>query len=93
MKALWQYNGADIVYDRNFLKVQTRQQPKSADLPKRYYARQDTINDIEDYYLHVTYPENYDYRHLSGAEVVYYPNRQEFRIWNHTMAVDLDDLD
>lgn len=92
MKALWQYNGADISYDRNFLKVQPRQQPKSADFPHKYYTRQDTINEIEDYYIHVTYPESHDYRHLSGAEVVYYPNRQEYRIWNHVMAVSLDDL-
>lgn len=92
MKALWQYNGADISYDRNFLKVQPRQQPKSADFPHKYYTRQDTINEIEDYYIHVTYPDSHDYRHLSGAEVVYYPNRQEYRIWNHAMAVDIDDL-
>ena len=92
MKALWQYNGADISYDRNFLKVQPRQQPKSADFPHKYYTRQDTINEIEDYYIHVTYPESHDYRHLSGAEIVYYPNRQEYRIWNHAMAVNLDDL-
>lgn len=92
MKALWQYNGADICYDRNFLKVQPRQQPKSADLPHKYYTRQDTINEIEDYYIHVTYPDSHDYRHLSGAEIVYYPNRQEYRVWNHTMAVSLDDL-
>lgn len=92
MKALWQYNGAHISYDRNFLKVQPRQQPKSADFPHKYYTRQDTINEIEDYYIHVTYPDSHDYRHLSGAEVVYYPNRQEYRIWNHAMAVDIDDL-
>lgn len=92
MKALWQYNGVDISYDRNFLKVQPRQQSKSADFPHKYYTRQDTINEIEDYYIHVTYPESHDYRHLSGAEVVYYPNRQEYRIWNHAMAVSLDDL-
>lgn len=92
MKALWQYNGADICYNRNFLKVQTRQQNKSADLVHRYYTRQDTINEIEDYYIHITYPEGHDYRHLSGAEIVYYPNRQEFRLWNHAMAVSMDDL-
>ena len=92
LKALWQYNGADITYDRNFLKVQPRQVPRSADLVHRYYTRQDTINDIEDYYIHVTYPQGHDYRHLSGAEIVYYPTRQEFRVWNHAMAVDLKDL-
>lgn len=92
MKALWQYNGADISYDRNFLKIQPKQQPKSSDFPHKYYARQDTINEIEDYYVHITYPESHDYRHLSGAEIVYYPNRQEYRIWNHAMAVNIDDL-
>ena len=92
LKALWQYNGSDITYDRNFLKVQPRQQPRSADLVHKYYSRKDTINDIEDYYIHINYPKGYDYKHLSGAEIVYYPTRQEFRIWNHTMAVDLKDL-
>lgn len=93
IKALWQYNGADISYNRNFLKVQPKQQPKSADLIHKYYTRQDTINEIEDYYIHITYPDTHDYRHLSGGEIVYYPNRQEYRIWNHSMAVSLDDLD
>lgn len=92
MKALWQYNGADISYNRNFLNIQTRQQSRSADFPHRYYTRQDTINDIEDYYIHITYPKGHDYNHLSGAEIVYYPTRQEYRIWNHAKAVSLDDL-
>lgn len=35
---------------------------------------------------------NKDYRHLTGAEIVYYPTRQEFRIWQHQPAVDLADL-
>lgn len=92
MKALWQNNEADIVFDRNFLKVQPKQQPKSADFPHVYYTRQDTLNNVEDYYISSTYKSGYDYRHLSGAEVVYYPNRQEFRIWNHVPAVSMDDL-
>lgn len=91
-KALWQYNGADICYDRNFLKVQPRQQNKSADLPHVYYARQDTINEIEDSYISATSQSGHDYRHLSGAEIVYYPTRQEYRIWNHAKAHDLNDL-
>lgn len=90
MKALWQYHGADIVYDRNFLKVQPRQQNKSADLPHQYYSRKDTINEIEDSYIHITYPKDKDYRHLSGGEIVYYPNRQEYRVWNHVIAADTD---
>jgi hypothetical protein len=39
LKALWQYNGCDIEYNNNFLKIQPRQNAKSADLPHVYYAR------------------------------------------------------
>ncbi len=91
LKALWQYNGCDIEYNNNFLKIQPRQNAKSADLPHVYYARQDKINEVEDSYVDATAPTGSDYRHLSGAEIVYYPLRQEYRIWNHAMAVDLDD--
>lgn len=91
LKALWQYNGCDIEYNNNFLKIQPRQNAKSADLPHVYYARQDKINEVEDSYVDATAPSGADYRHLSGAEIVYYPLRQEYRVWNHAMAVDLDD--
>ena len=91
LKALWQYNGCDIEYNNNFLKIQPRQNAKSADLPHVYYARQDKINEVEDSYVDATAPKGSDYRHLSGAEIVYYPLRQEYRVWNHAMAVDLDD--
>ena len=91
LKALWQYNGADVTYNRDFLDLQLKQQNKSADLPHSYYARKDTINEIEDSYVEATTPKGSDYRHLSGAEIVYYENRQEFRIWNHVRAVDIAD--
>lgn len=91
LKALWQYNGCDIEYNNNFLKIQPRQNAKSADLPHVYYARQNKINEVEDSYVDATAPAGSDYRHLSGAEIVYYPLRQEYRVWNHAMAVDLDD--
>ena len=94
-KALWQYNGGDVVYNRDFIKIQPKQQFKSADFPHKYYYRQDTINEIEDYYYGQAITNtktNADYRHLAGAEIVYYPNLQEFRICNHVMAVSKDDL-
>lgn len=92
MKALYQYNGADILYNRNFLETQPKQQRLSADLPHEYYARQDTFNDIYDSYKQAT-AYNKDYDHLSGSEIVYYPNRQEYRICSHQKAVSLDDKD
>ena len=93
-KHIWQYNGADICYDRNYLKTSTNWNIKSADLLHQYYDRQDGINDVEDYYHNLGTKEtskgtaNFD--HLSGGEIVYYPNRQEYRIWNHALAVDID---
>lgn len=90
MKALWQYNGCDIEYNSDFLKIQTRQQNKSADLPHNYFARAKYINEVEDSYI-MAEVGKHDYRHLSGGEIVYYPNRQEFRVWNHVPAVDVDD--
>ena len=92
LKALWQHNGADLSYDRNFLKVQPKQQPRSADLIRNYYARQDRVNSVEDYYVGATTETKYDYRHLSGAEIVYYKNRNEYRIWQHAQAVDVNSL-
>lgn len=90
MKALWQYNGCDIEYNSDFLKVQTRQQNKSADLPHNYFARTKYINEVEDSYI-MAQVGKHDYRHLSGGEIVYYQNRQEFRVWNHVPAIDVDD--
>lgn len=91
-KALFQYNGVDITYNKNFLTIQPRQQHRSAELISYYFERQDTINEIYDYYASRT-AENKDYRHLSGAEITYYPYRQEFRIWHHVPAINLDNLD
>ena len=90
MKSLWQYNGCDIDYNSDFLKIQTRQQNKSADLPHNYFARTKHINEVEDSYV-MAEVGKHDYRHLSGGEIVYYPNRQEFRVWNHVPAIDVDD--
>ena len=91
LKSIWQYNGEDIVFNRDFLKIQPEKQVKSIDFPHKYYTRQDTINEIEDYYIGIT-SGNLDYRHLSGSEIVYYPNCQEYRIWTHSRAVDLNEL-
>ena len=91
LKALYQYNGYDIEYNPNFLEVQPKQHNRSADLPK-YYSRWDTVNEIYDSYKQFTLPEGsgFNYDHLAGAEIVYYPTRNEFRVWNHVKAIDAD---
>ena len=90
LKALYQYNGYDIEYNPNFLEIEPKQHNRSADLPK-YYSRWDTINDIYDCYKRFSTPD-FNYDHLAGAEIVYYPTRNEFRVWNHAEAIDVDSL-
>jgi hypothetical protein len=91
LKALYQYNGYDIEYNPNFLEIDPKQHNRSADLPK-YYSRWDTINEIYDSYKRFSAPIGFNYDHLAGAEIVYYPTRNEFRIWNHAEAIDIDSL-
>ncbi len=91
LKALYQYNGYDIEYNPNFLEVQTKQHNKSAYFPQ-YYSRWDSVNEIYDSYKRFQAPIGFNYDHLAGAEIVYYPTRNEFRVWNHVEAIDVDSL-
>ena len=45
---------------------------------------------IEDYYKSKTSP-NKDYSNLAGAEIVRYENLDEYRIWNHVKAVNIEE--
>lgn len=91
LKALYQYNGYDIEYNPNFLEIEPKQHNRSADLPK-YYSRWDTVNDVYDSYKRFSAYVGFNYDHLAGAEIVYYPTRNEFRVWNHAEAIDVDSL-
>lgn len=93
MKDFYQYNGADIIYNRNFLETQPEQNKVSADFPHKYYARQDTFNEIYDSYKQCVGLVNKDYDHLTGSEIVYYPTRNEYAVWTHQKAVSVDDFD
>lgn len=100
-KDFYQYNGSDILYNRNFLDLRgkqrdilrnwkpTGQKVKSTMFPL-YYARVDTFNEIEDYYKGKTAP-NKDYVNLSGSEIVYNEKLDEFRVWTHVKAADIKD--
>ena len=91
LKALYQYNGYDIEYNPNFLEVEPKQHNRSAIFPQ-YYSRWDTVNEIYDSYKRFSAPLGFNYDHLAGAEIVYYPTRNEFRVWNHVEAIDVDSL-
>lgn len=100
-KELYQYNGMDITYDHDYSDLESVQRPikdmqgnptevydKSTILPL-YYSRQDTINEIEDYYHLKDGSPTKDFSALAGGEITRYENLDEYRIWNHTKAVDL----
>ena len=91
LKALYQYNGYDIEYNPNFLTIEPKQHNRSADFPK-YYSRWDGVNEVYDSYKRFSAPMGFNYDHLAGAEIVYYPTRNEFRVWNHVEAIDVDSL-
>lgn len=104
-KELYQYNGSDILYNSDYKDLESKHRnieivdpitkmitlspnyDRSTILPL-YYSRQDTFNEVEDYYKSKTSP-NKDYSKLAGAEIVRYENLDEYRIWNHTKAVDV----
>lgn len=90
-KHIWNVNGVDITYNSNYSNMQCTQNFKSADLYHRYYDRQDHLNIVYDSYQEAFNQGASDYRHISGTEIVYYQNRNEFRIWEHTPAIDIDD--
>ena len=65
-----------------------------------YYSRTKGYDQIESNYYNISDQEYiwqksieqgrmYNYQYRSGAEVVWYPNENEFRIWNHVKGVDI----
>ncbi len=97
-KELYQYNGSDISYDHDYSNLQSYHRPlsntpnlydKSTIMPL-YYNRNKSVNDIEDYY-HLKDGKNKDFSAMSGAEIVKNDSLQEYHIWNHAKAINLQD--
>ena len=98
-KELYQYNGSDISYDHNYIKLQSYHRPlskgskqydRSTILPL-YYNRRKSVNDIEDYYHLKDGNNSKDFSAMAGAEIVKCDPINEYHIWNHAKAVDLQD--
>lgn len=97
-KELYQYNNSDIVFDHNYSKLESEPRKinnseyleKSTIFPL-YYTRQDTINEVEDSYREFKdHSGDKNFSQLAGAEIVHYNNLNEYRIWNHSKAVDIN---
>ena len=101
-KELYQYNGSDVTYDHEYSDLDSEHRPlldsdgneipgfyDRSTLMPLYYSRQDTINEIEDsYHLKDDIPTK-DFSALAGGEIVHYKTLDEYRIWNHAKAVDM----
>ena len=94
-KELYQYNGSNITFNSDYKKIKEQQRllnnkyfDKSTILPL-YYSRQDTINEIEDSYHLKDGDEVKDYSALSGAEIVMDKKKSQYKIKNHSKAVNM----
>lgn len=88
-KHLFQYNGYDIAYNSEYLKLNPKQREnkysnyrdKSFLFPLRV-ARQDSLNEVYDYYQKMTSP-TLDYQSLSGSEITYDKLLNDFNVNVH----------
>ena len=96
-RELYQANGYDIVFDHDYTNLTEEHRPlesmknkfdKSTLFPL-YYSRQDTVNEIEDYYHLKDNIPTKNFSQLSGSEIVYYKDLDEYRIWTHCKAVNM----
>ena len=88
-KKLFQYNGTNITYNRNYVELIPQQNPKSTIFPF-YYYRKDSINSIEDSYHYRDNLDSRNFASMSGSEIVYYKNLNEYRIWCHAKAHNVE---
>lgn len=101
-KELYQYNGCDVTYDHEYSDLDSIHRPlldsdgneipgfyDRSTLMPLYYSRQDTINEIEDSYHLKDDVSTKDFSALAGGEIVHYKTLDEYRIWNHAKAVDM----
>ena len=104
-KELYQNNGFDVLYDRNYDELESKHRglrfdkdnnpilyDKSTLFPL-YYSRRDSSNEIEDFYHLKDDVKSKDFSALAGAEIVRYKNLDEYRIWNHARAINLNNSD
>lgn len=95
-KELFQESGYNISYKSDYKTLESEHRPiettgifdKSTIFPA-YYRRQDKLNTIEDSYSQRPGESGKDYRNLTGSEIVYDKDLNEFRIWTHQEGVDM----
>lgn len=100
-KEMYQNLGSDILFDNDYTDLKDRlthprilnstKYVKSTMLPT-YYTRVDTFNEIEDFYHRKDAKSGATYMGLSGTEVVREDLLNEFRLWTHSEALDIQEV-
>ena len=80
-KEYWQNLGINTTFDRKYTKITPSRNIKSTIFPL-YYNRVDTYDNIYDSYTKIT-DINRDYRNLSGSEIIFDKQLNEYRIRTH----------
>lgn len=96
LRHVYQYNGSDLKYNPEYLKLDPKQEynkydgyyRKSFIFPLRV-VRQDTINEVYDTYKKMT-SSSLDYGTLAGSEITYDKFLNEFRVATHMPVYTLD---
>ena len=103
-KQLYQRLGSNIKYNPDYKELEPKQEKilgtqynqKSTYLPL-YYRRTAPLDEIYNYYtmMQQTSPVSNqkpprDYAHLSGSEIIYDPQLNEFRVWTHIGCCPID---
>ena len=88
-KQLYQNLGSNILYNRNYTKIKPTQNPVSTLFPL-YYERIDTYDKIYDNYQAKQSSFNKDYQNLTGTEIVYDKNLNEYAVVSHSKGCDLN---
>lgn len=87
-KELYQNLGCDILFDRDYEETPISQNVKSTLFPW-YYEKIDTYNEIYSSYQLATSKWGRDYQNLTGSEIIYDEDQNEYRILTHQKGNDL----
>lgn len=90
-KEFLQLLGSDTVFNRDYVKLTPKQNSKST-LFNLYYRRIDTYDEIYDSYQ-LQQRQNYDYQNLSGTELFWDNDLNEFRIISHIKNMPFNKYD
>ena len=90
-KEFFQLLGSDIVFNRDYIKLTPSKNNKST-IFNLYYNRIDTYDEIYDSYQ-LQQRQNYDYQNLSGTELFWNRDLNEFRVISHVKNMPFNKID